>query len=194
MRTFPHVQMRSLMEGATEAKALFDNKQFDEAAAAYNTLLAKLSALGLKSPFLWWHLAIALDYSGKVDHAFEACLKSVNEDPLYAGPLNSFDIICSRLHERLLELVENDPRIPKWFGMLSKVGRVELDARLLMVRHLSAVGKAAEALRQAEALTLLFEDSQQAWQTLAALARDAGLAERAAEAEATAQALGGITQ
>ena len=181
--------MRFLLDEARAAGALLDNRENDEAAVAFRAVNAKLRAVGISSAQVSRGLAIALDYLGRVDQAFEAILTATKTDPLSPGVTHSLDIICVRLKEQLLAMEPADERIPKWYGMLFEVRRADVDVRIALVNHLAATGRTPEARRHAEALTLVFSDSAATWLTLSALARAAGDMTVADEASAKAQSV-----
>jgi tetratricopeptide (TPR) repeat protein len=191
MRTFPDLRMRQLTHDAERAQELLDQNQHREARDLFGEVRARAKRLGLASAHLDWGFAVASDYLGETEMAFEGIREAVTKDPFNPMVQRSFDIIAGRLRAALADAARapEDASTPRLYRLLLAAGEADVSCHVAMARHLAHAGDAREAMRLLDAVTLLAPASRDAWLQKAALARAAGDAALAAECDAQAAAL-----
>jgi tetratricopeptide (TPR) repeat protein len=193
MRTFPDLRMRELVCDVQQAQQLLDQNSYKEAKELFMSVRARARKLGMESSYLAWGLAIAHDYLGELEMAFEAISEAVTHDPLNVAVFRSFDHIALRLRAALAEVTRapDDPSTPQIYALLQGAGEADVSSHLAMARHLGHAGKHADAMRILDAVTLLAPLSKDGWDGKAALARAMGDLELAAKCAAEAATVAG---
>jgi tetratricopeptide (TPR) repeat protein len=196
MRTFPDLRIRDAVWESQRAGRLLDDQQWADAREAFTALRARTAKLGVRSSYLAWGLAVALDNLGEAELAFEAACEAVKGDPMNPACQHSFDVIANQLRAALAGpgRTPDDPSTPRLYALLQDAGEADVPSHLAMASHLAHAGKTAEAMALLDAVTLLSPVSRDAWLHKASLARSMGDATLAAtcEAQATAIASSGV--
>ncbi|SRR6266567_333452 len=172
-----------------------DSQQFLDAKECFLQALGEANAMGISSASVHWSLAVALDYGGEVDLAYEHASKAVELDP-FAGPFRrSLTVIERRIFAFLGDRDRPDEHdlVPRVYGALLARSAATLEAHVAMVRHLVAIGGAGSALGKAEALVSRFPGRPEAWAVKAHVLRHQGDEVGAAEAESQAATLKAAT-
>lgn len=179
-----------LLHEVKAAQGKLDEKDPAGAETLLRKIIAEAAKGGIRSAHATWLLAIAHDYQGELEAAFEAITRAVALDPLEPAARNSWDVIVGRIAGALTAdgRDTDDPSTPRLYRLLQRAGRIPLGAHLAMARYHEATGAAAEAARIVEATTLLHPAEPAAWRAKAALARRMGDEAAASEAEAMAAA------
>ncbi len=188
MRTFPDVRMRKLQGLAARGTEAFQAQDFLSALQHYRELLGQLDALGLKSAWVHWALAVTHDNLEEFDMALNAIRKSLTMDPLSPSAQHSFEIIAGRVRDQLHALPPEDPSIARLYGLLQQSGDVDVSTHLVMARHFAATARPERAEQLLAALSLTAPASRDVWNERARLARQKGDLAAAAEFEAESQA------
>jgi hypothetical protein len=188
MRTFPDSRIRDVVWESQRAGRMLDEREWQGAREAFTALRARVAKLGLRSGYVCWGLAVALDNLGEPEMAFEAVCEAVNADPMNPAAQHSFDVIAGRIRAALAdpERAPDDPSTPRLYALLQGAGEADVPSHLAMARHLVHAGKPAEAMAILDAVTLLSPVSRDAWLQRAALARTLGDEPLAATCEAQA--------
>jgi tetratricopeptide (TPR) repeat protein len=191
MRTFPDLRIRDAVWESQRAGRLLDDREWAAAREAFTALRARTAKLGLRSSYLAWGLAVALDNLGEIEMAFEAASEGVKVDPMNPACQHSFDVIANRLRAALAdpERTPEDESTPRLYALLQDAGEADVPSHLAMASHLAHAGKKAEAMALLDAVTLLSPISRDAWLHKASLARALGDATLAATCEAQAAAI-----
>lgn len=191
MRTYPDIRMRAIVAEAQRAQQMLDSNQYAEARELFTAVRARAAKLGLDSPYLAWGIAVACDYMGELDVAFTTIWESIAKDPLNPAAQHSFGVIAGHIRASLADPARDpgDSSTPRLYRLLLSAGEADVASHLAMARHLGHEGKAGEAMRLLDAVTLLAPTSHDAWVQKAALARASGREDVAAECEAQAASL-----
>lgn len=170
------------------AHDLVEERRADEAVNVYRELVAEARKAGLDSAHLHWAFAVACDYAGELEMAFEQIGIAIGKDPLAPPFRHSFELITGRIRAALadVERAADDPSTPRLYALLQRGEAVDVPSHLAMVRYHLATGKPAEARALVDAVTLLHPASREAWEAKATVARAAG--DAAAEAQARLEA------
>ncbi len=163
-----------------------------EAVEVYRAVLAEARQHGLDSAHLHWAYAVACDYSGDLEMAFEQMTTAIAKDPLAPPFRHSFELITGRIRAALADAgrAADDPSTPRLYALLQRADEADVGAHLAMVRYHLATGNADEARALVDAVTLLHPGSRDAWEAKAKVAAAAGDAAGAEEARLEASALG----
>lgn len=174
------------------AYQLAEEQRAPEALAIYRGIAAEARQAGLDSAHLHWAWAVAADYSGELEMAFEQITTAIERDPLAPPFRHSFDLITGHLRAALADPARaaDDPSTPRLYALLQRADESDVGAHLAMVRYHLATGRAAEARALLDAVTLLHSASREAWELLGRVAREAGDVEAAERARVEAIALG----
>lgn len=191
MRTFPDLRIRDAVWESQRAGRLLDEQQWAEARDAFTALRVRAAKLGLRSSYLAWGLAVALDNLGEAEMAFEAVSEAVKADPMNVACQRSFDVIANRLRGTLADPARapGDPSTPRLYALLQAAGEADVPSHLAFARHEAHAGKLREALALLDAVTLLSPVSRDAWLQKAAVARALGDEPLAASCDAQAAAV-----
>lgn len=191
MRTFPDFRMRQLTLDGHRAQELLDQSQYREARELFTEVRARARKLGMASAYLDWGVAIASDYLGEFEMAFDSIRESVGKDPFNPAAQHSFDIIAGHIRAALADTARaaDDASTPRLYHLLLAAGEADVSCHVAMAHHLEHAGKADEALRLLDAVTLLAPASRDAWLRKATVARALGNEPLAAECEGQAAAL-----
>jgi tetratricopeptide (TPR) repeat protein len=173
------------------AQGLLDQSQYREARELFTEVRARAGKLGLASAYLDWGIAVASDFMGEFEMAFDSIRESVAKDPFNPAAQHSFDIIAGHIRAALTEpgRAADDPSTPRLYRLLLAAGEADVSCHVAMARHLARAGQPAEAMRVLDAVTLLAPVSRDAWLQKAALARALGDEPLAGECEGQAAAL-----
>lgn len=149
---------------------------FDEAAEIAHAVVEKAKALGISSPFAYWHVAVAADNGGKSEMAFDYITRALAIDPLDNTYRNSFEIIVKRIRATLAasDRAVDDPSTPRLYELLVRAGEADVASHAVMARYWVAKGDGTKAARIAEAMTLLYPTDREAWLCKAEVARASG--------------------
>jgi hypothetical protein len=174
------------------AYGLVEEQRAGEAVEVYRTVLAEARRAGLDSAHLHWAFAVACDYSGDLEMAFEQVTTAIAKDPLAPPFRHSFELITGRIKAALVdaERAADDPSTPRLYALLQRAGEVDVGAHLAMVRYHLATGKPELARVLVDAVTLLHSGSREGWELKAKVAAAAGDTAAAEEARLEAAALG----
>ena len=170
---------------------LVQERRADEAVNVYRDVLAEARKVGLDSAHLHWAFAIACDYSGEMEMAFEQITLAIGKDPLAPPFRHSFEVITGRIQAALAdpERAADDPSTPRLYALLQRGGTADVASHLAMARYHLATRKPAEARALVDAVTLLYPTSREAWEAKAAVAKATGDASAAEQARLEAAAL-----
>ncbi|ACG75194.1 tetratricopeptide repeat protein [Anaeromyxobacter sp. K] len=174
------------------AYQLVEEQRAPEALEIYRGLFAEARQAGLDSAHLHWACAVAADYTGELEMAFEQITTAIAKDPLAPPFRHSFDLISRHLRAALAdpERDADDPSTPRLYALLQRSDEADVGAHLAMARFHLAKGHAAEARALLDAVTLLHPAAREAWELLGRAAREAGDATTAERARLEASALG----
>ncbi|ACL67347.1 tetratricopeptide repeat protein [Anaeromyxobacter dehalogenans 2CP-1] len=174
------------------AYQLAEEQRAPEALEIYRGLIAEARQAGLDSAHLHWACAVAADYTGELEMAFEQITTAIAKDPLAPPFRHSFDLISRHLRAALAdpERDADDPSTPRLYALLQRSDEADVGAHLAMARFHLAKGHAAEARAMLDAVTLLHPAAREAWELLGRVAREAGDAATAERARLEASALG----
>ncbi len=183
--------MKNLLAGASKGYGLVERGEPREAIAVYGEVLALARKAGVDSAHLHWAYAVACDYAGELEMAFEQIQTAISKDPLALSFRTSFDVIGRRIREALADSDRraDDPSTPRLYALLLRAGEADVDSHVAMTRYQLATDKAPEARALAAALTLLYPMSPAAWEARAAVARAEGDVAATEEARLEAAAL-----
>lgn len=181
------------MNAIKRSVELVNERNFEEAVKACRWAIAEAKKLGLASGALFWHAAVADDYAGNWEDAFDHINRALALDPLAEPYRSSFTIITGRIRGALTDAGRpvDDPATPKLYEMLVRAGEADVACHAAMARYAAATGDLARAKAIAEAATLLFPASADAWRCRSDVASKAG---DAATVEACAVELAGLGQ
>jgi hypothetical protein len=170
---------------------LVQERRADEAVNVYRDVVAEARKVGLDSAHLHWAFAIASDYSGDMEMAFEQITLAIGKDPLAPPFRHSFEVITGRIQAALAdpERAADDPSTPRLYALLQRGGTADVSSHLAMARYHLAMGKPAEARALVDAVTLLHPTSREAWEAKATVARATGDASAAEQARLEGAAL-----
>ena len=123
---------------------LVQERRADEAVNVYRDVLAEARKVGLDSAHLHWAFAIACDYSGDMEMAFEQITLAIGNDPLAPPFRHSFEVITGRIQTALAdpERAADDPSTPRLYALLQRGGTTDVSSHLAMARYHLATGKA----------------------------------------------------
>jgi tetratricopeptide (TPR) repeat protein len=147
-----------------------------EAVKACDLAIAEAKKLGVRSGALFWHAAVANDYAGNWEAAFDHIDRALELDPLAEPFRNSFGIIAGRIRGALADAARraDDPSTPKLYDLLVRAGEADVGSHAAMARYAVATGDLARAKAIADAVTLLFPASADAWKCRSEVATAAG--------------------
>jgi hypothetical protein len=185
--------MDRLLGEMRRAYNLVEERRAGEAVEVYRALLAEARQVGLDSAHLHWAYAVACDYSGDLEMAFEQMTTAIAKDPLAPPFRHSFELITGRIKTALTdaERAADDPSTPRLYALLQRADEADVGAHLAMARYHLATGNADQARVLVDALTLLHSGSREAWEMKAKLAAAAGDEATAEKARIEAAALAG---
>ena len=184
---------KHLFAGAKRGFALLDEQNPAEALKVFREVLADARKAGVHSANLLWGIAVASDYTGELEMAFENVTAALALDPL-APPINhSFEVITRRIREALAspERASDDPSTPRLYAILVGAGEAEVESHAAMAHYHLATGNVPAAAAIADAAALFYPASPVAWEAKAAVANARGDAEGAELALIEAVAAGG---
>lgn len=166
------------------AQDLVQESRSEEALGVYRELLVEAGKMGLELAYLHYAIAIALDYTGDLERAFEEITMAIGKDPLCLPFRHSFDVIVGRIRAALADpkRAVDDASTPRLYALLVRGDAADVASHVAMARWLLAAGKGGEARALADALTRLHPTSREAWELAGAVAAalgDAAGAERA---------------
>lgn len=155
---------------------LHNEGQHGEAVKACDWALGEARKLGVASAALSWHAAIAHDNAGNLEAAFDHIRRALELDPLAEPFRNSFGIIVGRIRAALTDEKRpaDDPATPRLYDLLVRAGEADVACHAAMARYAAATGDLAKARALADALTLLFPASAEAWGCRSEVAAKAG--------------------
>lgn len=191
MRLTKNAKLEHLLGELRRGYGLQEERNLEEARTTFRGVVEEARRLGFESGFALWNLAIASDYAGELEMAFDYIMQAIAADPLARPFRDSFDVIARRLREALAAAgrAADDPSTPRLYELLTRAGEADVASHAAMARWCVATGDQARALAIAEAVTLLHPADPAAWLCKAEVARAAGRPEEAALATAEAAAL-----
>jgi tetratricopeptide (TPR) repeat protein len=172
---------KHLLAGAKRGFELMDERNPAEALKVFREVLIEARKAGIESANLLWGVAVASDYTGELEMAFENVTAALALDPL-AGPIHhSFEVITRRIREALAapDRATDDPSTPRLYAILVRAGEAEVESHAAMARYHLATGNVPAATAIADAAALLYPASKVAWEAKAAVANARGDAEGA---------------
>jgi len=175
----------------SDLKNAFDHMEHGRPQEGYDLALqvqAAASAEGINSPMVKWLLAASADLAGDVLSAARFIEEAVALDPLSIPAARSVSIIGGRLREGLLASDFPENKVDATYKSLLRLGEADVVSHVAYARHISAAGRAAEAMDVLAALTKLSADDldEEAWALIAEVAGKLGKTELAAEARSKA--------
>lgn len=175
---------------------IMERNEFEDARERLLALKASCAAKGVRSAHVLWHLAIACDYLGDGEMAYENIREALDLDPISIPFWKSYRIIVERMQTTLTDdsRPADDPLRPRLYNLLVTANEVTLPCHVAIARYHRATGKVDEAVRMLEALTLLHPAYLPAWRELARAAEAAGRQELVDRAETQAILLGADTE
>jgi hypothetical protein len=181
-----------LLGEVRRAYDLVQERRAAEAVEVYREIAAEARRAGLDSAHLHWAYAVACDYSGDLEMAFEQMSLAIAKDPLAPPFRHSFELVTARINAALVDVerAADDPSTPRLYALLQRAGEAEVGAHLAMGRYYVATGKPEQARALVDAVTLLHARSREAWDLKATLATASGDADTAEQARLEAAALG----
>lgn len=183
-----------LLERMRRATDLVQEGKADDAAKLYRIIVARARKAGIESSHLHWAFAVACDYSGDMEMAFEQVTAAIAKDPLALPYRQSFGIITDRIKAALADpdRAPDDASTPRLYALLQRGGVADVASHLAMARYHLATGKPDQACALVDAVVLLHPTSREAWELKATIADAAGdtAAAEAARVEAAALAAG----
>lgn len=155
---------------------LVNEGKHDEAVKACDWAIAEARKLGLTSGALFWHAAVANDYAGNWEDAFEYVNRALELDPLAEPFHHSFSIIAGRIRTALNDATRaaDDPSTPRLYDLLLRAGEADVGCHAAMARYAVATGDLARARAIADAVTLLHPAAPEAWKCKSEVAVAAG--------------------
>jgi hypothetical protein len=183
---------KHLLTGAKRGFELLDNREPAEALKVFREVIVEARKAGIESANLYWGCAVASDYTGEMEMAFENVTAALALDPL-AGPIHhSFDVITRRIRDALSdpERAVDDPSTPRLYAILVGAGEAEVESHVAMTRYHLAAGNVAAAGAIADAAALFYPNAPSAWEAKAAVATARGDAEGPEQARIEAAAAG----
>lgn len=170
---------------------LVQERRAGDAVEVYREIVAEARKAGLDSAHLHWAFAVACDYSGDLEMAFEQITTAIAKDPLAAPYRHSFDLITGRIKAALAdtERASDDPSTPRLYALLQRAGEADVGAHLAMARYHLATGEPDNARALVDAVVLLHTTSREAWEMKATIAAATGDATAAEQARIEAAAL-----
>jgi tetratricopeptide (TPR) repeat protein len=188
----PKKTTERLLAEMRRAYDLVQERRAGEAIELYRALLAEARQVGLDSAHLHWAFAVACDYSGDLEMAFEQLTLAIGKDPLAPPFRHSFELITGRIRAALAapERAADDPSTPRLYALLQRADEADVGAHLAMARYHLATGKVEQARGLLDAVTLLHASSREAWEMKARVATAMGDPAAAEQARIEAAALG----
>ena len=183
---------KHLLAGAKRGFELLDERNPPEALRVFREVLVEARKAGIKSANLLWGVAVASDYPGELEMAFENVTAALALDPL-AGPIHhSFEVITRRIREALSspERAVDDPSTPRLYAILVRAGAAEVESHAAMARYHLATGNVTAAGAIADAAALLYPASKVAWEAKGSVATACGDVEGAELARIEGMAAG----
>ncbi len=170
---------------------LVQERRPGDAVEVYRALLAEARQVGLDSAHLHWAYAVACDYSGDLEMAFEQTTTAIAKDPLAPPFRHSFELITGRIKAALsdTERAADDPSTPRLYALLQRADEADVGAHLAMARYHLATGNPEQARALVDAVTLLHAGSREAWEMKAKVAAATGDEAGAAKARIEAATL-----
>ena len=180
-----------LLGEVRRAHDLVQERRPAEAVDVYREVVAEARKAGLDSAHLCWAYAVACDYTGDLEMAFEQITAAVAKDPLALPFRHSFEVITGRIRAALADedRAPDDPSTPRLYALLQRAGEADLGAHLAMARYHLAGGDLQQARAIADAIVLLHLGSRQGWQLKALVAEAEGDTAAAEQARLEAAAL-----
>jgi tetratricopeptide (TPR) repeat protein len=183
---------KHLLGGAKRGFELLDERNPEEALKVFREVLAEARKAGIASANLLWGVAVASDYTGELEMAFENVTAALALDPLAPPIHHSFDVITRRIRDALSspERAADDPSTPRLYAILLGAGEAEVESHAAMARYHLATGNLPTATAIADAAALLYPASKAAWEAKAAVATARGDEAGAEQARIEAAAAG----
>lgn len=188
---FRSSRLAPVMNAIKKSVELVNGNNFEEAVKACRWAIAEAKKLGVASGALFWHAAVANDYAGNWEDAFDHINRALELDPIAEPYRSSFTIITRRIRGALADASRSadDPSTPKLYEMLVRAGEADVGSHAAMARYAAATGDLAKAKAIADAATLLFPASPEAWKCRSEVAVASG---DAAAVEVCAVELAGL--
>lgn len=173
---FRSSKLGPVMNAIKRSIELVNEGKHDEAVKACDWAIAEARKQGLTSGALFWHAAVANDYAGNWEAAFDHITHALKLDPLSEPFRNSFGIITNRIRGALTHADRpvDDPSTPALYEMLVRSGEADVGCHAAMARYAAATGDLAKAKAIADAAALLFPASPEAWKCKSDVAAKAG--------------------
>lgn len=186
-------RVQHLHRGVKRGFELMDERKPAEALEVLREVLAESRKAGLASAYLYWGIAIAADYTGDLEMAFENVTAALALDPLASPIHSSFEVITRRIRDALSspDRAVDDPSTPRLYAILVGAGEAEVESHAAMARFHLATGNVPAATAIADAAALLYPASKVAWEAKAAVASARGDVAGAEQARVEAVAAGG---
>jgi tetratricopeptide (TPR) repeat protein len=187
----PSRSRESLLRDLYRVQDLIDKKQYSEAVSlAASVRNESRRTTGRDSANAAWLAAIAADYAGEFERAFQFISDALAIDPICLAFDRSFDIIVAHTREALLspERDPADPAIERLYRLLLNAARVDAECHLALVRHFAATGRMEEAFKTVDALTELFPTCAEAWAAKMSIAIRLGREDVVRECEVACEA------
>ncbi len=182
------VDKKVLLAQVTEGGRLYGEGEFEKAKQIFRKAWALARHAGIASGTIEWSLAICHERLGEFEPAVEHIQAALALDPFDGAYNNSYSVIVARLRDAVAFVgnLGGDPDTERYYALLLRIGEADVAAHLVAARHLLAVGRAPEALRVLDALTVLSPSCASAWSLLAEAAAAIGDSARAHRARVEA--------
>ena len=188
---FDDRRVAQLLSRLRRVQYLRDQKRPAEALDACRDVLHQAKGLGIDSSDAIYMAARAALHAGDLESAIRYATDAVIADPLSLGSRQSLDDIADRARERLADLDDRDPAIPRLHELLVRARKADSRSHVAMARYLWRAGRSGAAAELLDAVIRLSPGAREAWKLRGDIAMaegDADLAARCAAAAAGSSA------
>ncbi len=169
---FKSDKLKPVVEAVKRSVELVNEGNPAEAVKASRWAIAEAGKLGVTSAAIFWHAAVANDYAGNWEDAFENITRALALDPLAEPYRRSFTIIADRIRAALTaeDRAADDPSTPRLYDLVLRAGEATAECHAAMARYALATGDVGKAKAIADATALLHPAAAMAWKCKAEVA------------------------